>query len=385
MQNPIIPFQSVVNDRMANAVQPSFDDARRDAFSQMLAPRHRQLEAEQHGRQLVNFMQQAPAPTGNHPLDGFHVRHKRPGIGIQFNNTEHKSNVIHPLNRNVMQMDEMFGCPEQYELMVMFKDERARSNAAYLEETGLFMESSPISGLTPAVFNYVELLRQRSLYESDPHHREYLAQSPAEIWSHYMFQGAVETRMKSGPSSTAMPAFRQLDYSDYQPKGYGNALDDVTVDGSRLMTTDFCGPAFVFNYWGANIEPGGKVYAIIKKYPQPLDFRLCRTGGVMKTLAQQISVEQKAFFRPYQMGFYCLPPGTRACPRELLEYVHDLGHTCYDGLPIPLGTIQSVPPNHSYQVQDLMHVRPWTGMEQYVESTHLMKVIWDTGLGASFL
>lgn len=392
MQNSIIPFQSVVGDRMANAVQPSFDDARQGAFGALMGQRHRQLEADQHGRQLSRFMQ-APQPSGNSPIDAIHVRHKNPGIDIQFDNYEHQSNVIHPLNRNVKQMSDEFGCPEPYELLIMFRNEKARSNAAYLEDIGLFTESSPIDGFTPAVFNYVELMRQRALYDSDPtHHLAYMQQSPSEVWSHYAFQGAVETRMKTGMSSAMVPSFRRLDqdHSSYLPKGrlaYGNALDDVTVDGSRLMTVDLCGPAFVYNYWGSNIEPGGRLFAVIKKYPQPLDFRLRRGGGVLRDLAMQISVEQKHFFRPYQMGFYCLPPGTSAVPRELLTYVHDMGHMCYDGLPIFLGTIQSIPPAHKWQVQDLMHVRPYTGTDDqaYVESTHLMKVIWNTGLGGSFL
>lgn len=379
----------MVTERTTGVDTPTFGDFRQGRLGAQMQGRHRELLSLQQGRSLQKF-NVAPAPD-NGFLEGFRTRNKTPQAPEIFHSTEDPTNVVHPITRNVMQQAEMFGSPHPYELLIMYKDPERRSNPLHDHRSGLMIECDPLAEFTPAVFNYIETLRQQALYENEKTRDDYLRLSPADIWQNYVFDGVVETQSPSQSAGHFGPKFTHhvFDSSYGGPRGPRSSgtmvFEETTIDGSRLLTVDARGPAPVFNYWGSNIQPGGKLYAVIKKYPQELDFVLAReTGNHIRNVESAYNtVTQKPFFRPYLMGFYCLPPGTRSCPRELLQYIDELGYTRYDGWPIFLGTVHTVPPDHKYIEFDLRDVKPYTGMMQKSarESTHLMSVIFDTSSG----
>ena len=99
------------------------------------------------------------------------------------------------------------------------------------------------------------------------------------------------------------------------------------------------------------MEPGSRLWAIIKKYPKPTSYTLNHrfnqlTGGngAGSTTRQSpvVENEDQMPFRPYQMSFYATKPDQQRPPMEALEQIDEWGYRSY-GMAIQVGVAHFVP------------------------------------------
>jgi len=119
--------------------------------------------------------------------------------------------------------------------------------------------------------------------------------------------------------------------------------------GYKIQTVTSKGPEFMYNYFGSQIYPGGRCYAIIKKHNVPSEYRLSNKFNASQNSGRYLTRNNKRdiAFLPYQMSFLCLPKGG-ILPRGAVSYLDEQGYMRRDGIAIHLGDLFSVPIGHVY-------------------------------------
>ena len=204
----------------------------------------------------------------------------------------------------------------------------------------------PSTVVNPATFNYVTYRIQLGELEKgddDGEENPYYSMNAMDYFKDWRVAGVVEFEEGADGAETFQTSgFNDRDvgtvYRAYQAAG-----------GYKIQTVTSKGPEFMYNYFGSQIYPGGKCYAIIKKHNVPAEYRLSNKFNVSQYSGKFITrqVKKDRPFLPYQMSFICLPKGG-TLPRAAVSYLDEWGHLRRDGLAIYLGSIFSVPIGHVY-------------------------------------
>ena len=384
-------IQSIVSQRKDHVVQitqPS-RQFQESALQTSMNGQKGQLNSLIKGPSFSRFY---PFTSGNF-FDQFKINNysTKPELISKIPLSELTSNYTHPINRRIAPYMDNIECAGAYELSILYKDDPLIMDTMEIGQSGPF-QPHPLSILNPASFNHA--LYNMQTYDVKKKGIDFYKQKePWDYWKKFSFDGIIEfERMDKGYESTYS--------SGVLP--YVNNNQNQNSGGIKRVTTTAMGPQFVYNYWGSNIKPGGKCYAIIKKHALTVPtFNLSNKQnissitGLKKVEPVTVLNNIATNILPYQMSFVCLPNGG-LLPQEATMYYNEDGDIKYDGIAIYLGKIWSVPIDHVFRpIKDYNSVEPimdrniqnvpYTDSNVGVdrESIMLMKLIFDCDDGIS--
>lgn len=366
MATPLnVDLRAMVGQRTTDIDILGARDFTQDRLASKVSARHNQLASIKRGQALGRW------GIGNpNVLEKFRTKNSTPLRNEVFHETEHSSQTVHPVNRVIQQMSCTWKHPETYDLLMLHKNPDVRPNTLYYESE-MPTESSPLELVTPQIMNYVWRRLQQSMSDDPAQRATYLNMSPSDAWAAWNLDGVVESTGKM--------------MHQYGPNyNVGTGLLGENQNGAKRATVDSKGPQFVKNYFGSNIKAGGHVYAVVKRFPMDAEYMLSESKHSIRSIDSALRVGELQPFRPHQIAFFCMPDGGPV-PDTVRTYVDQEGIMRYDGLVIFIGTIFSVPPDHTYVEVDYTNLKPFTGHADMQplqkESFMLMKVIFDIDQG----
>lgn len=380
-------FRAVAGQRLDHVVQ--IKDPRREfqesAFQGMMGGQRARLDSLLTGTPLSTYY---PFAGGN-ILESFRTRNTTPLMDTAFPLSELAANATHPVNRYVKPHTDTLDGASRYELVLAYKEDGCKMDT--LHTAAGYMQSAPMNIVNPAIYNHTILNQQ--LFDAKQDYEDYLHKTAWDYWEKWSVDGIVEfEEMLNGAES-------------FQTSGFSNTMRTQNACGYKMITVSAKGPQFMYNYFGDNIKPGGKCYAIIKKHAMPTEFNLDNKLNVAALAGQHHNERMPLvnnvphLVKPYQMSFVCLPNGGCLSP-EATMYYDESNVLRRDGLAIYLGHIWSVPIDHSFKnVNNYYDVDPLTkripNVKEYTayndasdgiqrDGVMLMKLILDCtdGIGA---
>jgi hypothetical protein len=353
-------LRGMVSQRTTDIDVLSARDFTEDRLPSRVSQRHSQLASIKRGTALGRF------GIGNPSLlEKFRTKNTNPFKNEVFHETEHSSQTVHPVNRVIQQMSCTWKHPEAYDLLFLHKNRDTRANTLYYDETPT--ECTPLELVTPEIMNYVWRRLQQAQSDDPQRRTAYLNMSPGDAWADWNLDGVVESTGKM--------------MHQYGPNyNVGTGLLGANESGAKRATVDSKGPQFCKNVFGPNIKAGGKVYAVVKRFPMDAEYMLSESKHSILSVDNALRLTQLSPFRPMQTAFFCMPDGGPV-PDEVRTYVDQEGVVRYDGLVIFIGTVFSTPPDHTYIDVDYGSLKPYTGpgdmVPRHKESFLLMRVIFD--------
>lgn len=178
-----------------------------------------------------------------------------------------------------------------------------------------------------ATWNYYQAVTQYKSLNEKP--EEYFSLNADSVWDNFSFDGIVrnEEGLAVGGETSLTGGYRQ------SPNGGGIRLPG---DGSKVLTNIAKGQVKVYNIFGSSVTSGSTLFAVIKKFVAPTEYRLnSRIDD-----AECMNVKKLNFhgnFRPFQIALVALPCNGYL-PREYLRYEDEKGGVGY-GKAIKLGRI----------------------------------------------
>lgn len=359
-----VDLRNMVGQRTTDIDILGARDFTQNRLPSKVSVRHNQLASIKRGTALGRF-----GPGNPNVLEKFRTKNTTPLRDEVFHETEHSSQTVHPVNRVIQQMSCHWKHPETYDLLMLHKNPDTRANTLYYEETPT--ECSPLELVTPEIMNYVWRRLQQDQSDDPAKRTAYLNMSPSDAWAHWNLDGVVESTGKM--------------MHQYGPNyNVGTGLLGENQNGAKRATVDSKGPQFVKNYFGSNIKSGGHAYAVVKRFAMDAEYMLSESKYSIKSIDSALRTNELAPFRPLQISFFCMPDGGPV-PDVVRTYVDQEGIMRYDGLVIFIGTIFSVPPDHTYVDVDYAALKPFTGhgdmQPPQKESFLLMRIVFDIDQG----
>lgn len=343
-------FSDVVGQRTANAVlltNPSRDFGE-TALQGALGGQKGRLDGLLTGTPLSTFY---PFDGGN-ILESFRTKHTEPFMKQDLPNRQPSANFNTPVTRVVKPYTSTLDAVSKYEIAIEYKDDPNKMDTMMAPHVG-YIQGAPMCILNPSTFNYA--LFNQQMYEAKKDYDDYCLKTPWDYWEKWSIGGVVEGEQMMDGSESFMTSGVNANRHSQRSGGY------------KLVTVVSKGPQFLYNYFGRNIRPGGKCYAIIKKHAIPTEYYLDNKPNIA-SLAGRHPVNNRTplignvqqTIKPYQMSFVCVPDGGRL-PREAVMYKDERDILRRDGIAIYLGTIFSVPIDHEYKpVTDFFDIDPIT-------------------------
>ena len=284
-------------------------------------------------------------------------------------------NNQHVINRTIEPLEPDVDSVGRFELALLHRKDSHKLEFTRVQEMHS-TQQRPVVEVNPAQFNMQICEEQIALFNNPATLAKYAGLTAQEIWEErWSIDGVVEVA------------------SGYETPGQGSTVQSL---GARKRTTVISkGPQFVYNYWRNSpnmVEPGSRLWAIIKKYPKPeryvLNHRfneLTGRNGQGSTTRDSPVVTNTALmpFRPYQMSFYATRPDQKRPPMEALEQIDEWGFRSY-GHAIQVGVAMHVPrqPSGFLGSAQMVHQgrdEPFTDSNVGIESSTLtmLKVVFD--------
>ncbi len=246
-----------------------------------------------------------------------------------YNNQQVINRTIEPLGPGVDSIG-------PFELALLHRKDAQALDWVRVREKGRELEK-PLFIVNPATFNYQCCQDQYAMHHSDSDQEKlrYAQMTPQELWSeHWSLDGVIEVA------------------AGYETQGQGST--EAVLGVRKVSQVVSKGPQFIYNYWENSVgklEPGCRLYAIIKKYDKPARYivnsrfnnKVVPGSAIKEAPGMFVDHGAKSPFRPFQMGFYIVPPHESRPPREALTYLDEWNYEHYDGLAIYIGTVMSVP------------------------------------------
>ena len=330
------PLKSQRTDRVAQITNPrtQFQEA---SFVNLLGSQKARLDSLLTGPSMSQFY----PFNNNNILESFRIQQNRPGFESTIPNSELSANYTHPVMRVVKPYTDAVDAVSKHEIALEYKDDPY--NMDTVRTRAGHMQSNPQTVVAPAIYN--NIIYNQQVYDAQQDYDEYLEKGPWDYWENWGVGGIVEfEEMLDGSEATLT-------------SGLNSGSNSQRAAGYKLCTITAKGPQFCYNYFGSNIRPAAKCYAIIKKHQTPTHFNLSSNFNAASALGLNsinhavdtpIINNLARGIRPYQMSFVCLPSGGML-PPEATKYYDERGELRRDGLVIYLGKVWSTPINHEYR------------------------------------
>lgn len=243
------------------------------------------------------------------------------------------------ITRMVKQLEPGWDAVSSYEFAILYSRRKTPSNSkgtvldrGYDYQNREFMSYRNIveDDLLPIVnistWNYYQAKTQFIQYDDEP--EKYMSLTPDEIWDNFSFDGIVrnEEGLAVGGETSLTGGYRQTQNGEIKLFG----------DGSKILTNIAKGQVKIYNIFGSSVCSGSTIFAIIKKFNAPTEYRLNSriNDGDCSNLKK---CNYRKHFKPFQMALLALP-SHGSVPRKYLEYIDEDGHLGY-GKAIKLGKI----------------------------------------------
>ena len=337
-QNLNSKFQAIAGQRTDHVLQVT-NPARQlqpSGLTRSMTPQRSAMTSLQTGTPLSSYY----PFSGSNVLDGLRTQNTSGAVPLPIPADKLETNDKQSVNRLIMPHTDSLDSAAVHELVFEYKSGPNRMTTT-TSVHGQPLQGMPLEVVNPAIYNHTIL--QQQLVDAQIDYDAYCLKTPYDYWEDWTVGGVVEfERMADGAESGTTSGFSST--SRYQH-----------ACGYKRTTNTSKGPEYIYNYFGDNIKPGGKCYAIIKKHAMPTEFVLgSKINPASIAAVRQISTglvqvnNAPKLVRPYQMSFVCLPDGG-LMPSEALCYLNEAGEVKRDGLLIYLGTIFSVPIYHKYR------------------------------------
>ena len=247
------------------------------------------------------------------------------------------------VTRMVKQLEPGWDAVSSYEFAILFSRKKKTSNSkgtliesmdrGYEYQNREFMTYRNIveDDLLPIVnistWNYYQAITQFKSFTDNP--EEYFSLNADSVWDNFSFDGIVrnEEGLAVGGETSLTGGYRQ------NPTGGGIRL---VGDGSKVLTNIAKGQVKIYNIFGSSVCSGSTLYAVIKKFVAPSEYRL-NTRIDDNDCINKKKCNYKKFFKPFQMALVALP-SHGFIPRKYLEYRDENGDLGY-GKAIKLGKV----------------------------------------------
>lgn len=336
-------FSDVAGQRKDNIVEITnpkrqFEES---AFQGGMGQQKGRLDSLLHGTPLSTFF----PGLGSGILESFRTTNGHPGMPTALPNRQPAANFTTPIIRVVKPYTSTLDAISCLEIAIEYKDDPDKMDTFVAPNVGR-LQSKPMCILNPSTFNHAIFNKQ--MYDAKRDYEEYCLKTPWCYWKDWTIGGVCESeQMFDGSESNITSGFSGNSHTQ-QSGGY------------KIITVVSKGPQFLFNYFGSNIKPGGKCYAIVKKHNMPSEYYLDNKPSIA-SLSGRHAVNRTPLInnvphviKPYQMSFVCLPNGGKL-PREATMYRDERGILRRDGIAIYLGTIFSVPIDHNFKAISSMY------------------------------
>lgn len=204
------------------------------------------------------------------------------------------------------------------------------------------VDITPVTLLSPAIWNYYNLIVQRLLFEKDP--AAFWRLSASDIMKDWVFDGVcISEEMLQGAESARTSGF-----------GYNGRW--MGADGYKVCTINLKNECHVFNVFGNSLIEGGACYSITRKVSLPangatFNFNFntaakAATTGLLAAMPNNVHVMGSASvsqrFLPFQMFLVCVPDDG-VLPDAYRRFVDEYGVEHYDAEVIYLGKVLIAP------------------------------------------
>lgn len=311
---------------------------------QTTASKKRRIDNTARGTPLSNFMGKRDGQVNPNIMESFRAHYLDTVGGEEYlPEAEKKANVPHPVGRHIKPLTTNLDPVSCHEMAFLYM----KKDASLTEENDIFrlanfgVEAAPLNIINAATLNYAIVHAQ--LADAAKDLNGYLSKTAQDYMANIRFEGVVETEVTSRGNESSITS------------GFGTdaAFGASSYTAYKLLNIISKGEQKMFNYFGTNIRPGGRCYAIVKKFSADIpDFRLCpkrNLAGMHGTTS--ITKPNPHKIRPYMMTFVCLPFGGQLS-MDHLKYEDELGRTRYDAYTMFIGSISHVPVDHIYTYID---------------------------------
>ncbi len=349
-----IDISSLLSQRTTDIDQPTLSDFKNGKLASKLSERRAQINSFNNGSLLSSLSNRTPKKSAAPKL---RTKNTSPFDDPVFHTTEEETNTVQPINVLALEMTPELGKIVPYQLIIMHKNNENLTDYQSHVFHGFLNDCTPQEIVTPEIFNYVEMRRQQKLFTEN--YDLYIQETASDIWDNYHIHGVSETVT--------------TDHTKFD----GSAMNY----GKQRITVASKGPAFVRNYFGTNITPGGDAYLIIKKQSVRTDYTLSEPNSI-KSNRTNTTLQDKISFRPHQMSFVCVPNGGQL-PSKATQHIDERGVKRRDGLAIYLGHFFSVPPDHVYKNLDIDTIGPYTtrNTDEYTSEISIPRLIFHSQNG----
>lgn len=357
------PLKAQRTDRVVRITNPR-NQFQTENFVNLLGSQKVRLDSLLTGTAMSQFY---PFNSSN-ILESFRIQQDRPGYESTIPNSELSANYTHPVMRVVKPYTDAIDAVSKFELALEYNDDPY--NMETVRTAAGHMQSNPQTVVAPAVWNNIAYNAQ--VYDAQQDYEAYLEKTPWDYWEKWGVGGIVEFEEMLDGSEASITS------------GLNQGSNAPRAAGYKLCTITAKGPQFCYNYFGSNIRPGGKCYALIKKHQTPTHFNLSSKFNAATALGLNsidhaidtpIIDNLARGIRPYQMSFVCLPTGGML-PLEATKYYDELGELRRDGLAIYLGKVWSTPINHDYRpLNNYYDIKPF--QSRVPNSTTEFSDKWD--------
>jgi hypothetical protein len=204
------------------------------------------------------------------------------------------------------------------------------------------VDITPVTLLSPAIFNYYNLVVQRMLFEKDP--AAFWNLSASDVMKDWVFDGVcISEEMLNGAESA-------------RTSGFGYSGRWMGSDGYKVCSVNLKNECHAFNVFGNSLIEGGALYAIVRKVSLPengasfnFNFNTAAKGttmGLVSASPSNVQIMGTASvsnrFLPYQMFMICVPDDG-ILPDAYRQFVDERGVLHYDAEVIYLGKVLIAP------------------------------------------